>query len=112
MRNPVISTILYLTSEDTAARNENKEISYTGGPSLVTNQKLNDIRLATKGWMAFPKPRRLVAFDGRYLHGGALHDANLHTFTVYRLSYGTTCNSAFSFLFQLYREKALKKDAE
>jgi hypothetical protein len=40
-----------------------------GGPSVVTNQKLTDIRVATKGWIAHPRPQRLVAFDGRCLHG-------------------------------------------
>ena len=64
IRNPIISTILYITSAD-ATVNEMQ----TGGPSLVTNQKLTDIRLATKGYLAHPKPQRLVAFDGRYLHG-------------------------------------------
>lgn len=60
IRNPIISTILYIADGD-------EEIA--GGPSLVTNQKLSDEKLATKGWMSSPKPYRLVAFDGRYLHG-------------------------------------------
>lgn len=60
IRNPIISTILYLADC-------NHEIA--GGPSLVTNQKLSDEKLASKGWMSSPKPYRLVAFDGRYLHG-------------------------------------------
>ena len=69
MRNPIVSTILYLEADDTANSN-NMNCRYSGGPSLVTNQKITDVRLATKGWMAHPRPRRLVAFDGRYLHGG------------------------------------------
>ncbi len=60
IRNPIISTILYIADGD-------EEIA--GGPSMVTNQKLSDEKLATKGWMSSPKPYRLVAFDGRYLHG-------------------------------------------
>ena len=56
IRNPIISTILYVTAG-------------CGGPSLVTNQKLIDNHLATKGWMCHPQNERLVAFDGRYLHG-------------------------------------------
>ena len=56
VRNPIISTILYLTGD-------------SGGPSLVTNQKLVDTELASKGWLAHPKQARLVAFDGRVLHG-------------------------------------------
>ncbi len=60
IRNPIISTILYIADGD-------EDIA--GGPSMVTNQKLTDKKLATKGWMSSPKPYRLVAFDGRYLHG-------------------------------------------
>jgi len=66
VRNPLISTILYITEQDATT---NEKYLPVGGPSLVTNQKLTDIRLATKGWMARPKPQRLVTFDGRYLHG-------------------------------------------
>ena len=66
VRNPLISTILYITEKDATT---NEKYEPVGGPSLVTNQKLTDIRLATKGWMAHPKPQRLVTFDGRYLHG-------------------------------------------
>ncbi|KAL7531166.1 hypothetical protein ACHAWF_003652 [Thalassiosira exigua] len=65
VRNPVISTILYITNNT----GTNGHGNVTGGPSLVTNQKLSDVRLATQGWMAHPKYQRLVAFDGRYLHG-------------------------------------------
>ena len=56
IRNPIVSTILYVTAEG-------------GGPSLVTNQRLDSTKLASKGWLAHPKARRLVAFDGRVLHG-------------------------------------------
>jgi len=68
IRNPIISTIIYITAENTTINN-GKHGRATGGPSLVTNQKLSDIRLATKGYFAHPKSQRLVAFDGRYLHG-------------------------------------------
>jgi hypothetical protein len=56
VRNPVISTILFLTDG-------------TGGPSLVTNQKLAHGQLATMGWLSSSKEKRLVAFDGQVLHG-------------------------------------------
>ncbi len=36
-----------------------------GGPSLVTNQKITNIRVATQGWLAHPRPKRLVALNGR-----------------------------------------------
>lgn len=60
IRNPVCSTILYLTSDHKNA---------AGGPSLVTNQRLASKHLATKGWLAHTKSRRLVVFDGSVLHG-------------------------------------------
>jgi hypothetical protein len=56
VRNPIISTILYITAGG-------------GGPSLVTNQRLDSQFLANQGWLAHPKTKRLVAFDGRVLHG-------------------------------------------
>jgi hypothetical protein len=56
VRNPIISTIIYITGG-------------TGGPSLVTNQKLIHQQLASKGWISHAKEQRLVAFDGRVLHG-------------------------------------------
>mmetsp|Transcript_8050 Transcript_8050/g.16192 ORF Transcript_8050/g.16192 Transcript_8050/m.16192 type:complete len:505 (-) Transcript_8050:466-1980(-) len=74
VRNPIISTILYVSAGKSGFANvDTKNVNVversTGGPSLVTNQKLSDTRLATRGWLAHPKPHRLVAFDGRYLHG-------------------------------------------
>lgn len=56
VRNPIVSTILYITAG-------------SGGPSLVTSQAFGDCHLAEKGWLCHPKEKRLVAFDGRYLHG-------------------------------------------
>ena len=56
VRNPIVSTILYITADG-------------GGPSLVTNQRLDSTHLATKGWLSHPRHKRLVAFDGRVLHG-------------------------------------------
>ncbi len=66
VRNPIISTILYISAGDSSSSEDD---SYAGGPTLVTNQKLTGIQLASKGWMAHAKPQRLVAFDGRLLHG-------------------------------------------
>lgn len=68
IRNPVCSTILYLTS---TSDNDGEDTNQTtaGGPSLVTNQRLASQQLATKGWLAHPKSRRLVVFDGSVLHG-------------------------------------------
>jgi hypothetical protein len=58
VRNPIISTILYLNPRQ------------VGGPSLITDQTLQSLSLShTQGWLAHGKPRRMVAFDGRVLHG-------------------------------------------
>lgn len=65
VRNPIMSTILYITPDES----ESDPTPCIGGPSLVTNQTLDSNYLATRGWLAHPMPRRLVAFDGRYLHG-------------------------------------------
>eukprot|EP00122_Pirum_gemmata_P000659 Pgem_evm1s584 len=40
-----------------------------GGPTLMTNQTLKGERLATKGWLSYPKTNRYVMFDGNVLHG-------------------------------------------
>lgn len=56
VRNPVMSTIVYVTAG-------------SGGPSLITSQAFGDCHLAQKGWLCHPKEKRLVAFDGKYLHG-------------------------------------------
>ena len=65
VRNPIISTILYITADDQG----DEAVSCTGGPSLVTNQKVDSEQLASHGWLSHPRSKRLVAFDGRYLHG-------------------------------------------
>jgi len=69
IRNPVCSTILYLTTDDNDNDSDGDEDQPSGGPSLVTNQRLSSDHLATKGWLAHPKSRRLVVFDGSVLHG-------------------------------------------
>lgn len=56
IRNPIMSTIIFITAG-------------CGGPSLLTSQRLTDVQLARKGWLCYPKSERLVAFDGKYLHG-------------------------------------------
>eukprot|EP00979_Chaetoceros_neogracilis_P010739 scaffold2581_cov280-Chaetoceros_neogracile.AAC.3 len=58
VRNPIISTILYLSTSPNI-----------GGPSLITNQRLTSTKLASKGWLAHSQLSRLVAFDGQVLHG-------------------------------------------
>jgi hypothetical protein len=59
VRNPIISTVLNLS-----------EMIGVGGPSLITNQTLQTTSLSNvRGWLAYLRPRQMVAFDGRMLHG-------------------------------------------
>ncbi|GAX79285.1 hypothetical protein CEUSTIGMA_g6725.t1 [Chlamydomonas eustigma] len=57
VRNPIISTVLYLTSGG------------IGGPTLVTDQTFSGQQLAERGWMVHPNRGRLTMFDGSVLHG-------------------------------------------
>lgn len=56
--HPLVSCVVYLRC---------------GGPrqgkTLVTNQVLECDSVATAGWLVSPAVNRLLAFDGRYLHG-------------------------------------------
>jgi len=56
LRHPIISSVVALTSG-------------VGGPTLVTDQRLADGKLASKGWLVHPHRNRLVCFDGSVLHG-------------------------------------------
>mmetsp|Transcript_74486 Transcript_74486/g.147516 ORF Transcript_74486/g.147516 Transcript_74486/m.147516 type:complete len:566 (+) Transcript_74486:94-1791(+) len=40
-----------------------------GGPTIVTDQKLGVGGLAQRGWLVYPRPGRLAAYDGAVLHG-------------------------------------------
>lgn len=40
-----------------------------GGPTLVTDQRLEDKNLAAQGWLLYPKEGRLAVYDGSVLHG-------------------------------------------
>ena len=57
IRNPIASTILYLSPAG------------IGGPTLVTTQTLHSKTLGKNGWLIFPNENSLGVFDGRYLHG-------------------------------------------
>jgi len=56
---PILSTVLYLSGAG------------VGGPTLVTDQTMEDARLARHGWLCEPRENRLLLFDGRLLHGHA-----------------------------------------
>jgi hypothetical protein len=55
VRNPICSCVVYLLAE-------------AGGPTLVTNQRGADRKLATHGWLCAPRENRVCAFDGQLLH--------------------------------------------
>ncbi|KAJ3413729.1 hypothetical protein HDV05_007632 [Chytridiales sp. JEL 0842] len=54
-RHPLLGSILFLEAD-------------IGGPTLITNQRLND-PLASHGWLVYPEPNRYVVFEGGVLHG-------------------------------------------
>jgi hypothetical protein len=39
-----------------------------GAPTLMTNQRLVSTRAAQTGWLAHPRPNRMILMDGRVLH--------------------------------------------
>ncbi len=57
VKHPLVSSIIYLSEEG------------CGGPSLMTDQRLDDTQLAQNGWLSYPKLNRMVVFDGSVLHG-------------------------------------------
>lgn len=60
-RHPLASAVLYLDEDD-------PDGLPTGGPTLVTNQRLGG-GLATEGYLCYPRAGRLCVFDAQYLHG-------------------------------------------
>jgi hypothetical protein len=60
IRNPLVSCVVYLSGNNVTA----------GGPTVVTNQRLSSRQLASKAWLVpATKSNRLIAFDGKLLHG-------------------------------------------
>lgn len=57
VRNPLLSSAFYLTG------------SGVGGPTLVTDQRMGEARLARRGWLVMPSENRYLLFDGKLLHG-------------------------------------------
>ncbi|KAI8473979.1 MAG: hypothetical protein J3K34DRAFT_456998 [Monoraphidium minutum] len=76
VRNPIISSVCYLSSapaddaggDPAAAAGGGGGGVFVGGPTLVTDQRLGG-PLATKGWLAAPVAGRVTLFDGKVLHG-------------------------------------------
>lgn len=56
IKHPICSAVVYVDGS-------------CGGPTLVTNQTDSRARLATRGWLVYPKTGRVATFDGNYLHG-------------------------------------------
>ncbi len=56
IRHPQMGSVFYVTGE-------------VGGPTLMTNQRLEHSALANQGWLVPTKTNRYMMFDGRYLHG-------------------------------------------
>jgi len=60
-RHPLCSVVLYLTEDE-------DEGAPTGGPTLVTDQRLGG-PLGSHGYLCYPKCNRLCMFDAKHLHG-------------------------------------------
>ena len=54
--HPVVSAVLYLRGKN-------------GAPTLVTDQTLDADSVASQAWLCHPAENRLLAFDGKLLHG-------------------------------------------
>lgn len=54
--HPVVSAVLYLRGKN-------------GAPTLVTDQTLDADSVASQAWLCHPVENRLLAFDGKLLHG-------------------------------------------
>jgi hypothetical protein len=70
IRNPIVSCVLYLSPSSSRMEDNNNNTVGSGGPTVVTNQRLSSRGLASKAWIVpATKSNRLVAFDGKLLHG-------------------------------------------
>jgi hypothetical protein len=61
IRNPIVTCVLYL--------NGGEHEKGGGGPSIVTTQRLASRSLAESGWACPPRIGRMLALDGKVLHG-------------------------------------------
>jgi hypothetical protein len=62
IRHPMLTAILCLSEHGTVHTG-------CGAPTLLTTQRLASRQPSDRGWLAFPKPNRLILMDGRVLHG-------------------------------------------
>jgi len=66
-QNPLVSCVLYLSTTSASTCASSGEVAI-GGPTLVTNQRLTDTNMATRGHLVRPKENRLCMFKGDLLH--------------------------------------------
>lgn len=57
-RHPIASNVVFVEAPEGF-----------GGPTIVTDQRLQDGTLATQGWLVHPRAGSLATFDGSVLHG-------------------------------------------
>lgn len=57
-RHPILSLVFFVHATEGV-----------GGPTLITNQRLGDLKMATHGWLVYPKAGRVIAYEGTVLHG-------------------------------------------
>jgi len=72
IKNPIMTAIFYLSGVGSSSDDVEDSATHfaAGGPSIVTNQTLHSRHMATKAVMSIAtSPGRLVAFDGKLLHG-------------------------------------------
>jgi len=77
-RHPLVSCVVYLDGNDgnndinssssSSSSSSSGSSGMTGGPTMVTNQRLGG-PLATLGWLCYPAVGRVCAFDASFLHG-------------------------------------------
>lgn len=68
-QHPIATCIIYLSPPGEGEEGNEPPEYAIGGPTVVTNQTLQDEYLASEGFMFLPKENRMVSFDARYLHG-------------------------------------------
>jgi hypothetical protein len=65
--HPLLSSVLYLNGS--AGNDDIEVIDDLFAPTLITDQTLLPNSIASEGWLCYPKPNRLLTFDGKLLHG-------------------------------------------
>lgn len=86
IRNPICSCIVYLSGNG------------IGGPSVVTNQRLSSQNLACiSGWMCQSRAGRMMAFEGKVLHGVIPGKAGIQSNTIHTTPESRRVSVMFAF---------------